>query len=84
MTDLEPTAADLAAIEDEWPLIAAELAVVDALAAIAAGETNPLARRRLFLARRRLAAIATGFTPAAPDATVFRPIPVRSTCRRSA
>ena len=39
----EPTAADLAAIEAEWPLIEAELAVLDAeIVAL----SRPVARRR--------------------------------------
>lgn len=35
VVDAEPSAADLAAIEAEWPLIEAELDVVDAEAALA-------------------------------------------------
>jgi Family of unknown function (DUF6284) len=37
----EPTAAELAAIEREWPLIAAELAVVDAEVTIADADGQP-------------------------------------------
>ncbi|OHV49316.1 DUF6284 family protein [Pseudofrankia sp. BMG5.36] len=90
MSDLEPTAADLAAIEAEWPLIAAELAVTDAIAAFVAEGGGPFAARRLRVARRRLAAVAAGFTPADLDATTYRPIipavptSARSTRRRSA
>jgi hypothetical protein len=54
--DMEPTAADLAAIESEWPLIEADLAVLDAeIAALghAVGPT-PLDWRRLRRSRRRL------------------------------
>jgi hypothetical protein len=56
--DREPTAADLAAIEAEWPLIEAELDVLDAeIAALwHAGGTSPLDWRRLRRARRRLLA----------------------------
>ena len=88
--DLEPTAAELAAIEDEWPLIDAELAEVDALAAIAKGDAGPRAHLRLLLARRHLAKVAAGFTPAGPDGTTFRPItptapiPAHSTSARAA
>jgi Family of unknown function (DUF6284) len=53
--DMEPTAADLDAIEAEWPVIEAELAVLDAeIAALTApGGPSQLDRRR---ARRRLLA----------------------------
>ncbi len=64
---LEPTRAELDAIEDEWPLIAAELAVVDAETAIAAGDTGPLAARRLATAHRDLVATAAALRPAGPD-----------------
>ncbi len=45
----EPTARELAAIEREWPLIAADLAVLDAEITILAvdGEVTDLAWRRL-------------------------------------
>jgi hypothetical protein len=72
--DGEPTPADLAAIEAEGPLLAAELDVVDAYAAIAAYGRDPVASRRLTVAERRLAQVAAGFTPADQDATTFRPI----------
>jgi hypothetical protein len=50
----EPTAADLAAIEDEWPLIDAELAVVDAeIRLLHQGTPAPLDWRRLRRAERR-------------------------------
>lgn len=56
--DQEPTAAELAAIEAEWPLIEAELAVVDAQirALSAAGGPSPLDWRRLRRAERRVLA----------------------------
>jgi hypothetical protein len=56
--DEEPTAAALAAIEAEWPLVEAELAVLDAQirALSAAGGPSPLDWRRLRRAERRLLA----------------------------
>ena len=58
--DREPTAADLAAIEAEWPLIEAELAVVDAEGRVlsAAGGPSPLEWRRLRRAECRVLAAA--------------------------
>ncbi|MFI7247264.1 DUF6284 family protein [Micromonospora chalcea] len=54
----EPTAADLAAIETEWPLIAAELDVLDAeitmLYAEDHGGPSPLDWRRLRRAEARV------------------------------
>ncbi len=51
----EPSAADLAAIEAEWPLIEAELAVVDAeIRLAAAGGRSLLDWRRLRRAQRRV------------------------------
>jgi hypothetical protein len=54
----EPTAADLAAIEAEWPVIEAELAVLDAeiRALSAVGGPSPLDWRRLRRAQRRVLA----------------------------
>jgi hypothetical protein len=53
----EPTAADLAAIEAEWPLIEAELAVVEAEARMLhTGGPAPLDWRRLRHAERRVLA----------------------------
>jgi hypothetical protein len=55
----EPTAADLRAIEAEWPLIEAELAVVDAeIRLAAAGGPSPLDWRRLRRAERQALAVA--------------------------
>jgi hypothetical protein len=56
MTAAEPTAADLAAIEAEWPLIDAELGVLDAEIAMlaVAGGPSPLDWRRLRRAQRRV------------------------------
>jgi hypothetical protein len=58
LDDIEPTPADLAAIEAEWPVIEAELGVLDAeiSALAAAGGPSPLDWRRLRRARRRLLA----------------------------
>jgi uncharacterized protein DUF6284 len=60
--DAEPTAADLAAIEAEWPLIEAELAAVDAeiRALSTAGGLSPLDWRRLRRAERRVLAARAG------------------------
>lgn len=58
----EPSARDLAAIEAEWPLIAAELAVLDAeIALINAadqGGPSPLDWRRLRRAEARVTRVA--------------------------
>jgi len=52
----DPTSADLAAIEQEWPLIEAELALLDAqIAFINAGPyASVLDRRRVRRAERRV------------------------------
>jgi Family of unknown function (DUF6284) len=57
----EPTAADLAAIEREWPLIAAELALLDAeIATLVAGVgVSALERRRVRRAEARVMRAAT-------------------------
>jgi hypothetical protein len=54
--DREPATTDLAAIEREWPLTAAELDLVDAeVTALCAGERLPeLDRRRLHRAEHRV------------------------------
>lgn len=54
----EPTAADLRAIEAEWPLIDAELSVLNAEIRMlsAAGGPSPLDWRRLRRAERRVLA----------------------------
>ncbi len=56
----EPTIADLAAIELEWPLIDAELDLLNAeIAFITAGESaSALDRRRVRRAERRVLALA--------------------------
>jgi hypothetical protein len=65
----EPSAADLAAIDAEWPLIEAELAVVDAEIRIllAAAKPSPLDWRRLRRAERRVLAAGLRLAPAAAD-----------------
>ncbi|MFC0624746.1 DUF6284 family protein [Kribbella deserti] len=56
--DVEPTAADLAAIEREWPLIAADLERLDAeISLINAGPlASTLDRRRIRRAENRVLA----------------------------
>lgn len=58
----EPTAADLTAIDTEWPLIAAELDVLDAeitmLYAEDRGGPSPLDWRRLRRAQARVTRVA--------------------------
>jgi hypothetical protein len=63
----EPTAADLAAIEAEWPLIEADLRVLDAQirALSASGGPSPLDWRRLRRAEHR--ALAAGRRRAASE-----------------
>jgi len=61
--DREPTARELRAIEAEWPLIAAELAVLDAeITELVTGDSSELTRRRVRRAKaqlsRRIAAVA--------------------------
>ena len=66
----EPTPAELADIEREWPLIDAELAVLDAqIAALsAAGGPSPLDWRRLRRAERRVLSVRLRLTaPAAAE-----------------
>ncbi len=60
----EPSRAELDAIEAEWPLIAAELAVVDAETQIAAGDGGDLAVRRLADATRAVQTVAAEFESA--------------------
>lgn len=56
LDDMEPTAADLDAIEAEWPLIEADLAVLDAeISALShAGGPTPLDWRRMRRAQNHL------------------------------
>ena len=60
----EPSAAELTAIEREWPLIAAELAVVDAEVAIAAAgdAVTKLDWRRLRHANRQVLSTAAALS----------------------
>jgi hypothetical protein len=62
----EPTAADLAAIEAEWPLIEAGLCVLDAQirALCAEGGPSPLDWRRLRRAEHRALTAGRRQTPA--------------------
>ena len=71
---MEPTTADLFAIEEEWPLIAAELELVAAECRLASSPVNVLAGRAYRRAVRRLLAVlvagpdpvpASGITPVA-------------------
>jgi hypothetical protein len=56
MGDREPTAPELAAIEREWPLIEAELALLDVqIAFLSEGDPSPLDWRRLCRAEQRVA-----------------------------
>jgi hypothetical protein len=63
MTESEPSAADLAAIEAEWPLIAAELDLVDAEIALIYAEDHgwptELPRRRVRRAADRVMRVAS-------------------------
>lgn len=70
--DMEPTPADLAAIEAEWPLIEAELALLDAQLAVlnAAGGPSPLDWRRLRRASRRVLAAQLRHRSASPGEDV--------------
>jgi Family of unknown function (DUF6284) len=52
--DREPTAAELSAIEAEWPLIQAELDLVDAECAVALDHGDELAWRRCRRAEHRV------------------------------
>jgi hypothetical protein len=65
----EPTAADLAAIEAEWPLIEADLCVLDAQIRALSAEGGPslLDWRRLRRAERRVLAAGLRLAPAAAD-----------------
>jgi hypothetical protein len=63
----EPTAADLAAIEAEWPVIEAQLDVLDAqIIMLAPGGPVPLDWRRLRRAQRRVLAARRAVAPRRP------------------
>ncbi|MFG1818535.1 DUF6284 family protein [Kribbella sp. NPDC049174] len=72
LRDDEPSAADLAAIEQEWPLIAAERDLLDAeIAFINAGpNVSVLDRRRIRRAERRVLVIARELAIPAASAEV--------------
>ena len=55
-----PTVAELQAIENEWPLIAAELALVDAEVQ-AATHPSPIADAAVVAARRQVAAVEESY-----------------------
>lgn len=69
--ELGPTAGELAEIEDEWPLIAAEIAVVEAETAILCAEPVPgeLDWQRLRRARRRALREAAAYASRRASAT---------------
>lgn len=69
--EVEPTAEDLAAIEHEWPLIAAEIDELDAEIALLSAEPTALDWRRLRRAQARVirAWIETTHRPACPATT---------------
>jgi hypothetical protein len=69
--DEEPTAAELVAIDTEWPLIAAELDLLDAeIAALSAEDrVSKLDRRRVRRAERRV--LEVGHELATEGATVL-------------
>ena len=68
----EPTAADLAGIEAEWPLIAAELDLLDAqIAFINAGPyASALETRRVRRAERRVLQVGRELADADPETEV--------------
>ena len=69
-TETDPTPADLAAIEAEWPVIEAELDVLAAeIRLVTATGPAPLDWRRLRRAERRVLAarLRAAEPPAAPD-----------------
>ncbi|MEJ3745181.1 DUF6284 family protein [Actinomycetes bacterium KLBMP 9797] len=71
--DAEPTSDDLAAIEAEWPVIAAEIDLVDAEARMAAADhPSELDWRALRRAEARVLKAATEFyaRPPRPGSTV--------------
>ncbi len=69
-----PTAAELVAIEAQWPLIEAELAVLDAeiVALSAVGGPSPLDWRRLRRAERRMLAARLRLMTARPAGVAQR------------
>lgn len=67
----EPSAAELAAIEREWPLIEAEMAVVEAeTAVLCAARPSELDWQRLRSARRRVLRVAAALYCVKPMSTV--------------
>jgi hypothetical protein len=68
-----PTAADLADIEREWPLIEAEMELLDAeiTALTAGGRVSELDRRRVRRAQRRVLAMRSALGRPAELAALF-------------
>lgn len=66
-----PTAAELTAIQEEWPLIAAEVELVDAESALlrAPSAESELARRRVRRAEVRVALEARAWACHRPETT---------------
>ena len=69
VVDDEPTPADLAGIEREWPLLAAELELLDAeISFINAGPAaSELDRRRIRRAEHRVLEVARDLADRAPE-----------------
>ena len=63
LVDGDPTDAELEAIEAEWPLTAAELALVDAEVLAASDPTSAIAVAAVTTARLRLAAVEESYHP---------------------
>lgn len=72
----EPHRADLAAIEAEWPVIAAELEVVDAECRLARTPADALTIRAH---RRAVRGLLTALAQHEPTAEVAAPLPLVST-----
>jgi hypothetical protein len=73
----EPSPMDLAAIEVEWPLIEAELALLDAeiIALYTVGGPSPLDRRRIRRAEQRVMREAAALGESLPEAPrVFKAV----------
>ncbi len=77
MSNEEPTRSHLAAIDAEWPVIAAELEVTDAECRLAASPADVLAVRAHRRAVRRLLAVRTTTTvsPTSSSRSAARTVP---------
>ncbi|PPK90839.1 hypothetical protein CLV92_12214 [Kineococcus xinjiangensis] len=71
-----PTTAELTAIQEEWPLIAAEVELVDAESALlrAASASCELARRRVRRAEARVAMEARAWAARCAETTSTAPV----------